>query len=125
MGSNIVSLRFIDESVPGPLRDLQTVRHIVWRTVVTSHRGRRGPREVIMQHAPKLLVAGEADIFQRLIETSDRPLVHFLMQPIAAVSPHDRGLITVHFGVRRRSAECLRPVRGEALSVLRMVSVAE
>src|SRR5262245_37612524 len=73
-----VSFRFTDESVPGPLRDVQAGRHIVCRTVVTSHRGRGSPGEVIMQDAPEPLVAGEAGVFQRLIETNDRPLVHLL-----------------------------------------------
>src|SRR5262249_23316921 len=36
------------ESVPGPLWDLQTVRDVLCRPFVTSHRGRSGPREVIM-----------------------------------------------------------------------------
>jgi hypothetical protein len=35
-----------------------------------------------VQHAPEPLVAGEADIFQWLIEASDRPLVHLLVQPL-------------------------------------------
>src|SRR4030095_2784343 len=64
-------------------------------------------------------------LWQRLIETSDRPLVHLPMWPIAAVDPHDRGLITVAIGVRRWPTECLRPVRGKALGVLRVESVAE
>jgi len=93
--------------------------------MVTRHRGRGSPREVIVQHTPEPLVAGEADIFQRLIETSDRPLVHLLVQPVAAVNPHDRGLITVLVRIRRWSTECLGPVRGKALGVLRVVSVAE
>src|SRR5262244_2375677 len=56
--------RLTDASVPGPLRDVQTVWHILCRVVVTRHRGRGSPREVIVQHAPEALVAGEADIFQ-------------------------------------------------------------
>jgi len=55
--SRVVILRGSDESVPGPLRDVQTVRHILRRVVVSRHRGRRGPRKVIMQHAPQALVA--------------------------------------------------------------------
>ena len=89
------------------------------------HRGRGNPREVIVQHTPKPLVAGEADILQRLIETSDRPLVHLLVQPVTAVNAHDRGLITVPVRVHRWPAECLGPVRGKAFGVLRVVSVAE
>src|SRR5262249_6135771 len=123
--SLLVSLRSTDESVPGPLRDVQTVRHILWRVVVTSHRGRGGPCEVIMQHPSEPLVAGNADIFQRLIETSDRPLIHLLVRTVAAVNPHDRRLITVSFGVRRWPTECLRPVRGKAHGMLGVVSMAE
>src|SRR5262245_34428275 len=111
--------------MPGPLWDVQTVRYFLRRMVVTRHRGRGGPCEVIMQHALEPLVAGKADIFQRLIETSDRPLIHLLVRPIAAVNPHDRGLITVPLGVRRWSTKRLRPVRGKALGVLRVQSVAE
>jgi hypothetical protein len=123
--SNIVSRRSTDESVPGPLRDVQTVRHILCGVVVTRHCGRGGPREVIMQHASEPLVACKADIFQRLIETCNRPLVHLLVRPVAAVNPHDGGLITVPVGVRRWPTKCLRPVRGKALGVLRVESVAE
>jgi len=78
-----------------------------------------------VKHAPELFVAGEADIFERLIETGNRPLVHLLVRPVAAVNPHDRGFITVLVRVRRWSTECLGPVRGKALGVLRVVSVAE
>jgi hypothetical protein len=117
--------RLNDESVPGPLRDVQTVWHILCRAVVARHRGRGSPREVIVQHASKPLVTGEADIFQRLIETRDGPLVHLLVQPIAAVNPHDRGLIAVLLRVRRWPAERLGPVRGKALGMLWVVPVAE
>ena len=68
---------------------------------------------------------GEADIYQRLIETSDRPLVHLLVQAVPTVNPHDRSLITIAIGVRRWPTECFRPVRGKALGVLRVESVAE
>src|SRR5262249_20893739 len=123
--SDVVRLSSIDESVPRPLRDLQTIRHILCRVVITSHRGSRGPREVIVQHASEALVAREPDIFQRLIETRDRPLVHLLVRPVAAMNPDDRGFIAIPVGVDRWPTECLRPVRGKALSVLRVVTVAE
>src|SRR5262249_25560615 len=113
------------ESVPGPLWDLQTVRDVLCRPLVTRHRGRRGPREVIMEHAPKPLVVGKADVFEPLVETRNSPLIHLFVWPVAAVNPHDRGLIAVPVGVCRGSSECLCPVRGKALSVLRVVSVAE
>src|SRR5262245_25583306 len=41
------------------------------------------------------------------------------------MNPHNGRLITVPIGVHCWPTECLRPVRGKALSVLRMVSMAE
>ncbi|HEY8187823.1 MAG TPA: hypothetical protein VIF64_17260, partial [Pyrinomonadaceae bacterium] len=99
--------------------------YILCRVVVTSHRGSSSPREVIVQHASEALVVREPDIFQRLIETRDRPLVHLPVRPVAAVNPDHRGLITIPVGVGRWPTECLRPVRGKALGVLRVESVAE
>jgi hypothetical protein len=78
-----------------------------------------------VQHASEALVAREPDIFQRLIETRDRPLVHLPVRPVAAVNPDDRGLIAIPVGVGRWPTECFRPVCGKALGVLRVVSVAE
>src|SRR5262245_4653624 len=113
------------QSVPGPLGDGQTFRHILCRVLVSGHRGRGGPREVIVQHAPEPLVAREPYIFKRLIETRDRPLVHLLVRPVAAVNPDDRGLIAIQVGVGRWPTERLRPVCGKALGLLRVVTVAE
>ena len=89
----LINRRSTDESVPRPLGYVQAVGHILCQVVVTRHRGRGRPREVIVQHLSEPLVGGEVDIFQRLIETSDRPLVHLLVRPVAAVNPHDRGFI--------------------------------
>jgi hypothetical protein len=118
----VISFGPTHESVPRPLWDVQTVRDIFCGLVVTRHSVRCGPREVIVQYAPELFVLGETDIFQRLIETSDRPLVHLLVRPVAAVNPHDERLITVSVGVRCWPTECLRPVRGKVLGVLGVVS---
>ena len=104
---------------------MQTAWDLVCGVVITGHRGRGGPCEIIVQHASELFILGQAGIFQRLIETRDRPLVHLLVRPVAAMNPDHRGLITVPVGVRRWATECLRPIRGEALGVLRMVTVAE
>src|SRR5262252_6895170 len=109
--SSVVGLRFSDESMPGPLRDVQTVRYILGRVVVMRHRGRGSPREVIVQDTSQPLVAREPDIFQRQIETRDRSLVHLLVQPVPAVNPHDRGLITTCVGIGVWPAKCLSPVR--------------
>src|SRR5262249_29612795 len=123
--SRVVGLRSTDESVPGPFWDLQTVRHIRCRSVVTRHRRRGRPREVIVQHASEPFVAREPDIFQGLIETRDRSLVHLLVRSVTAVNPNDRGLITELVGVDLWPTECFGPVRGKALGVLWVVTVAE
>jgi len=78
-----------------------------------------------MQHASEVLVTRKPDIFQRPIETRDRPLVHLLMWPVAAVNPDDRGLITIPVRVVRWPTECLRPVSGKALGMLGMITMAE
>src|ERR1041385_7663159 len=59
------------------------------------------------------------------METSARPPVHLFVRTVTAVNPYDGGLITVLVGVRRWPAECLRPVRGKALGMLGVISVAE
>jgi hypothetical protein len=78
-----------------------------------------------VQRASEALVACEPDILQRLIETRNRPLIHLLVRPVAAVNPDDRSLITILVGVGRWPTECLCPVRGKALGVLRVVTVAK
>jgi len=78
-----------------------------------------------MQYTSKSIVVGEADIFHRLIETSDRPLVHLLVESVAAVNTNDRSLITKVVGIGRRSAKRLNPVGSKTLGMLRVESVAE
>jgi hypothetical protein len=48
-----------------------------------------------VQDLSETILAGEADVRERLIETGDRSAVHLLVGPVAAVNPHDRGLVTV------------------------------
>src|SRR3954451_2979825 len=93
--------------------------------MVTRHCGRCCPGEVIVQRAPEPFVAIKSGIVQGLIETGDCALVHLVVDSVAAVSTHDRSLITVVAGVRSRAAECLRPVRSEALGMLWMDPGAE
>src|ERR1044071_6470370 len=92
-------------------------------SVVTRHRGRVCPREVIVQHASEPVVAAKSDIQQRLIETSDRSLVHLLVRPVAAVNPHHGRLIAVAVGVYCWPTERLGPVRGETFGVLWVISM--
>src|SRR6188472_3163666 len=66
-GELSITLDFTDESLPGPLRDMQTIRNVLRRVVVSSHCGRSGPREVFVQHASETLFAREPGVFQRLI----------------------------------------------------------
>src|SRR5262245_47163319 len=47
------------------------------------------------------------------------------MLSVAAVHLDDCGLVTIGFGIRGRATECLSPVRGESLDMLRMEAVAE
>jgi hypothetical protein len=78
-----------------------------------------------VQHASEALVTRKSHIFQRLIETLDRPLVHLLVRSVAAVNPDDGGLITIPIGVDRWPTEGFRPVRGKAFGVLGVVTMAE
>jgi len=78
-----------------------------------------------VQYASELLVAVKSGVLQGLIKTGDRSLVHFLVQSVAAVNPHDGRLITEAVRVRRWPTECLRPVCRQAFGVVGVVSVAE
>ena len=78
-----------------------------------------------MQHTSEPFVPGETDIFQCLIKTSDRTLVHLLVGPVAAVHANDRRLVAVSLRERRRTTERLGPVGRQSLGVLRMEAVAE
>jgi hypothetical protein len=78
-----------------------------------------------VQHPPEILVARRPHVLQRLIETRDRPLVRLLVLPVAAVHPDDGGLVSMLAGIGWRPSERLGPVRGEALGVPRVETVAE
>ena len=83
------------------------------------------PREVVPQNLPEPVVRVQADVGQGLIETRDRPAIHLLMRPIAAVKPHDVSLIAIGRGVRRWSAEGLCPICGETPGMLRVKAMGE
>ena len=78
-----------------------------------------------MQHLPQPIIAGEANVDERLIEAGDRTTVHLLVWPVAAVYPHNGGLVTKGRRVARRTAERLGPIRGQPLSVIGVKTVAE
>ncbi len=78
-----------------------------------------------MQNAPEPLLTREPDIFQRLVETRDRPLVHFLVWTVPAVKPHDGRLGAVLLRVRPWSAECFRPIRCKPLGMPLVIPMAE
>jgi quercetin dioxygenase-like cupin family protein len=123
--SGVLGTRRAQGTIPRPVGDGQTVRHIIGGVVVSGHRGGGCPREVVVQHLSDLLVVSKADVGQRLIETGDRPMVHLLMRTIAAVDPHHRGLVAVSNRVGGRPPKCLGPVGGEPLGVLGVKAVAE
>jgi len=62
--SDCVRTRPNHDSVPGPLRDAESVRDIICGPVVSRHRGGGHPSEVVVQHLPEPVVAGEADVCQ-------------------------------------------------------------
>src|SRR4051794_2013411 len=66
----------LEQPVPGPPRDEETVGNVVGRVVVPGHGGGRGPAEVVVQHLPQTLVAGQAGVDEGLVEAADGPLVH-------------------------------------------------
>ncbi len=84
-----------DEAIPGPFGNAEAAGYIVRGAVIASHGGGGRPREIIVKRATKARVAVEADVFERLIETSDGALVHFLVQAVAAVNADNGGFIAV------------------------------
>src|SRR5690348_12760532 len=83
------------QSIPRPARNAQALRNLVGRLVIARHGVCRGPGEVVVQHLPQRPARVQAGVLHRLVETGDRPPVHLLVRAIAAVDPHDRGLIPV------------------------------
>jgi len=113
------------QAVPRPLRNAYALGNLVSGLVVAGHFRGGGPGEVVVQDLPERSGLFQADVLHRLVETLDRPAVHLLMRAVAAVDPHDRGLVPVGAGIGGRTAEGLSPVCGEPLAVLRMESMAE
>ena len=58
-----------------------------------------------MQHLPEWPGRFQARVLHCLVETGDRPAVHLLVRAIAAVDPHDRGLVSVDARVGGGAAE--------------------
>jgi uncharacterized protein YwlG (UPF0340 family) len=86
--SDVVRIRSANESVPRPVWEVQTVRHIVCGTVVPVHRGGGCLREVVVEHLSDPVVVSKTNVNQGLIETGDRSTVHLLMRTtVAAVHP--------------------------------------
>ena len=63
-------------------------------------------------------------IIQRLVETHNRTLIHFVVLAVATVHSDDGDFITVGVGVCG-GAECFSPVGGELLDMLRMEAGTE
>jgi hypothetical protein len=51
--------------------------------------------------------------------------IHFIVLAIPAVHLDNGGLVTIGIGIRGRATECLGPVSGESLDMLRVEAVAE
>src|SRR5215831_12951784 len=113
------------QSIPGPFRNAHAFGDLVGGLVIARHRGCGGPGEVVVQHLSQRPGRVQANVLHGLVETGDRPAVHIRVRAIAAVEPHDRGLVAIGAGVILRAAEGLGPVCGEPFGVLRMEPVAE
>ena len=78
-----------------------------------------------MEHLTQSNVAGKSSVDQSLIEASDCTTIHFIVLPVATVQLDYTGFVTMGIGVCVGAAECLCPVCGEALDMLRVEAVAE
>jgi hypothetical protein len=105
--------------------DAEAIRHVIGGPVVTGHRGRGRPNEVVVQHLPQLTVVGEPHIGESLVETDNRAAIHFVVLPLPAVHLDDGGLVTVGDRIRAGATECLGPVSRESLDMLGVEAVAE
>jgi len=78
-----------------------------------------------MKHTPEPIIAGQTGSYQRLIETGDGAPVHLLVWTVAAVHPHDCGLVAEGARVTRGTAQRLGPIRSQPLDVIGMKTMAE
>jgi hypothetical protein len=92
--------------------------------VVAGHRCRGRPSEVVVQNLSQP-VFGYSDICKSLVKAGNRTAIHFVVLPLAAVHLDDGGLVTIGAGICAGSTECLGPVSGESLGMLRVEAVAE
>src|SRR5579872_4769696 len=86
--------------VPRPVWNAETVRHVIGGLVIARHGCRGRPGEVVVQDLPQRIIAGQADIGERLIEAGDGTAIHFRMLSVPAVHPDDGGLVTTGIGIR-------------------------
>jgi hypothetical protein len=93
--------------------------------MVTRHCCRSRPRKVIVQNLPQSTILGPPDIRQSLVEAGNRATIHLFVHPVPAVYLDHSGLAAIEIRICARATECLSPVRGESLSMLRVEAVAE
>src|SRR5579862_8241513 len=93
--------------------------------MVTCHRCRGRPGEVVVEHLSQRSVIGYPGVNKSLVEALNRTAIHFVVLPVAAVHLDDSGFVTVGIGVCGGATECLRPVCSEALDMQRVEAVAE
>ena len=105
------------------MRDAKPVRNVVSETVVAGHGRCRGPSEIVVKHLSEPPVFSQTNIGQGLVEADDCAAVHLMVLAIAAVHPHDRGLVAKGVAVCGRPAECLAPIGGQSLAVLGVKTV--
>lgn len=107
------------------MRDTEIAGHVIRRLMIAGHCRRGCPGEVIVEHLSQRRVVCQSDIDKRLVETRNRTAIHFIVRAVTAVHLDDGGLVPVGLGVCAGAAECLRPVSGESLDMLRVETMTE
>jgi hypothetical protein len=78
-----------------------------------------------VQYGANWILLSETDIAHGLVEAGDRPSIHLVVRPIAAVLSHNERFIAISRRVLSRSPKCFLPVCGEPLGVVRTKPAAE
>ena len=101
------------------------MRDIGGGLVVAVHGCGCCPRKIIVQYLSQHLVGIESGVSQSHVEAGNRTTVHFVVLTISAVHWNDSRFVAIVIGISGWSTQCLGPIRGESLDMLRVKAVAE
>src|SRR5262249_29830092 len=59
------------------------------------------------------------------VEADNCTVIHFIVLSVSAVHLDYGGFVTIGIGIRCRATECLSPISGESLDMLRVEAMAE